>query len=733
MRKVININKNWTFIKDVENLRKARKQKGNKIDLPHTYNNVDGQDGGNDYFRGTCWYKYDLGDLKLHGNDRAYLEFNGAAINSDVYLNKKHLSNHQGGYSKFRVDITESLSTKNELMVSVNNSENDYIYPQAADFTFYGGIYRDVNLIIVPSAHFDLGYYGSDGIKITPEVNGNNAKVTVEVWTVGNPEFVEINTNNETKKVNVVDNYAIVEFFVNDARLWDGTNDPYLYDLTAKLDSGDEVHSKYGLRYFEIDPEKGFLLNGKKYPLRGVSRHQDRADVGNALSEDMHQEDMDMILEIGANSLRLAHYQHAQEFYDLCDEHGLIVWAEIPYITMHMPNGRENTIQQMKDLVIQNYNHPSIAVWGLSNEISAGSDVSEDLIENHVILNDICHKLDKTRLTTLANVFMLETDSPLLEIPDVNSYNLYFGWYLGSLEENDEFFDKFHEKYPNMPIGFSEYGADANPQFQSSDPVVGDYTESYQTVYHEHMLEMISKRDWLWSTYVWNMFDFAADGRDEGGKHGENQKGLVTMDRKIKKDAFYLYKAYWNKKDDFVHLTGRRYVDRTEKTTEVKVYSNLEEVSLYIDGNLLETKKGQYVFKFNVDINNEHTIKAVSGEYEDTITIKYVEKPNEAYVFSGHGDVVNWLDTEIIKEGYFSVNDTFGEIRKNEEANNLVNMIMGKASETRGDVAKHVKDNKGLAKMLSRMTIASLLKHAGDAVTEEQVQMLNMSLQKIKK
>ncbi len=733
MRKVININDNWTFVKDVKSMFGTKFKKGEKINLPHTYNNIDGQDGRNDYFRGAAWYKKDLGSLKLNDNEVAYLEFNAAAISSDVYLNKKHLKHHKGGYSRFRVNISDYLKKKNELIVSVDNSENNIVYPQAADFTFYGGIYRDVNLIIVPKAHFDLDHYGGDGIKVTPTVAGKDAKVLVEVWTVNNPKFVEITTNNETKKVAIEDNYASVEFNIEDVRLWEGLNDPYLYTLSAVLDSSDKVETKYGVRYFEIDPNKGFLLNGKSYPLRGVSRHQDRAGVGNAITKGMQIEDMDDILEVGANTIRLAHYQHSQEFYDLCDEKGIVVWAEIPYITMHMPEGRENTISQMKELVIQNYNHPSIVVWGLSNEISAGSEVNDDLLENHQLLHDLCHKLDSTRLTTIANVFMLETDSPLLQIPDVNSYNLYFGWYLGELEENDKFFDNFHKKYPDMPIGFSEYGADANPQYQNSNPIVGDYSEGYQCLYHEHMLKMISERDWLWATYVWNMFDFAADGRDEGGKHGENQKGLITMDRKIKKDAFYLYKAYWNKTDKFVHLTGRRYVDRVEDNTEIKVYSNLDEVSLYVDGKLVETQKGKYIFKFNVDINSRHEIKAVSGKLSDTILIKKVSEANEDYIFSGQGDVINWLDSEVVKEGYFSVNDNFGEILKHEEAGALVNKLMNKASESRGDVAKHVKDNKSLNRMLSRMTLASILKHAGDAVSEAEVAALNKALQSIKK
>ena len=387
------------------------------------------------------------------------------------------------------------------------------------------------------------------------------------------------------------------EVFLNKVRLWDGLKDPYLYILRAELlkengEAADCVEVRFGCRSFSFDKEKGFFLNGRSYPLRGVSRHQDRAGVGNALLSRMHEEDMDIIREIGATTVRLAHYQQAQYFYDLCDENGLVVWAEIPYITCHMPNGRENSLSQMRELVTQCCNHASIVCWGLSNEITASGTATEDLMENHRLLNDLCHKLDDSRPTTMAHVFMLETDSPLIDIADIGSYNLYFGWYLGELSQNDSFFDEYHEKFPNRIIGFSEYGADANPQFHSTEPESGDYTEEYQCVYHEHLLKCIEDRPYLWATHVWNLFDFAADGRDEGGKHGVNQKGLVTMDRKYRKDAFYLYKAAW-KKQGFVHLCGKGYENRTEAVTQIKVYSNLNHITLKMDGKTVGEQDGR--------------------------------------------------------------------------------------------------------------------------------------------
>lgn len=727
MREIISLNKNWTF---------SQNGQSTEVNLPHTWNAVDGQDGGNDYYRGTCLYTRTLDKPVMEAGTRVFLEVCGAAMSARVSLNGEQLASHQGGYSAFRVELTEHLRDSNELAISVDNSDNDIIYPQKADFTFYGGLYRDVNLILVPEVHFDLSYCGAPGIKVTPVVDlqTGSAQVMVETWQVGQGD-VTITINGQSQRISPDGNHATAMFTIENVRLWDGVEDPYLYTATATLDSGDQVTARFGCRHYEISAEKGFLLNGRSYPLRGVSRHQDHKGVGNALTLEHHRQDMAIVRELGANTLRLAHYQHAQEFYDLCDENGIIVWAEIPYITMHMKNGRENTLSQMEELVAQCYNHPSIVVWGLSNEITAASAVNEDLLENHRLLNELCHKMDATRPTTMANVFMLETDSPILDIPDVNSYNLYFGWYLGELEQNEEFFDEYHSKYPDRPIGFSEYGADANPRFQNSQPEKGDYSESYQAVYHEHMLEMIEKRPWLWATHVWNLFDFAADGRDEGGKHGENQKGLVTFDRRTRKDAFYLYKAAWNK-EPMVHICGSRYVDRAEDVTEVKVYSNADQVSLYVDGQHFATQDGHRVFRFQVPISGEHSgehvIEARAAGQSESIQVRRVEKENPDYVFVKKQDVVNWFDQEALDPNCFSVSDTLADLRANPEAGAIVEQMMAKGAASRGDVAESVKDNPALQRMMGRMTLISLLKQAGN-IEEESIRQLNRVLQGIKK
>ena len=726
MSETIVLNTGWTFTKE---------EHSEPVTLPHTWNAVDGQDGGNDYYRGSCTYALQLPAIRLPEGGRAVLQFDGVAMTAVVTLNGQKVAEHKGGYSTFRVDITDVLQDTNNLTVEVDNSDNDTVYPQKADFTFYGGIYRDVTLHILPAAHFAMKENGAVPVKVTPVVTDletRRCEVTVEALVV-DADRVRFALDGQEMSAPVENGTAKAVFTLENARLWNGLDDPYLYTVTASLDNGKTQSARFGCRKFEIDPQKGFFLNGRFYPLRGVSRHQDRKGVGVAITKEMMEEDLALILEMGANTIRLAHYQHAQAFYDLCDEKGLVIWAEIPYITMHMHNGRANTLTQMEELIVQNYNHPCIAVWGLSNEITAASPVNEELLENHRALNDLAHRLDPTRPTTMANVFMLEITSPILEIPDVNSYNLYFGWYLGELDQNDDFFDEYHAKYPDRCIGFSEYGADANPAYQTSAPERGDYTETYQCVYHEHMAKMIAERPWLWATHVWNMFDFAADGRDEGGKNGENQKGLVTFDRKIKKDAFYLYKAYWSK-DAFVHTCGSRYVDRAEDVTEVKVYSNLPEVALYVDGRLQETKQGDKVFTFRVPITGKHSIEARAGGYSSVILVNRVDTPNPAYAMANRREVTNWFDGEL-DETCWSVKDNMAAAMADAKVGPILKQIGDKAAASRGDVAAAVKDNPALVAMMQRamqrMTIEGMLRQAGTDI--EDIKQLNRVLQGISK
>ena len=666
MRNIISINENWLFIKDTADI---TRRDGKTVSLPHTWNAEDGFDGGNDYFRGACIYVKSLVKSDLPKADRYYLEICGANSSADVFVDGEKLAHHDGGYSTWRVDLTESLKEKSELVILVDNSPNETVYPQMADFTFYGGLYRNVNIIATNESHFDLEYYGGPGIKITPEVSGCDATVEVEVFTKNLKEgqkLVYTLYDKEEKEIDKIESSDTkVLFKIENVHLWHGRRDPYLYCCEAEIVDGetvlDNVCSRFGCRSFKIDPDNGFILNGEEYPLRGVSRHQDRTGVGNALLPEHHKEDIELIMEVGATTIRLAHYQHDQYFYDLCDEYGLVIWAEIPYISRHMPGGRENTVSQMTELITQNYNHPSIVVWGLSNEISiAGS--GEDLLENHRILNDLAHSMDKTRLTTIAAVSMCKMDDPYLQIPDVVSYNHYFGWYGGDTSMNGPWFDKFHETHPNIPIGCSEYGCEAL-NWHTSDPKQGDYTEEYQAYYHEELIKQLFSRKYMWATHVWNMFDFGADARAEGGENGQNHKGLVTMDRKYKKDAFYAYKA-WLSDEPFVHLCGKRYVDRVENVTRVTVYSNQPEVELFVNGESIGKKTApDHFFYFDVKNEGESKIVAKAGELSDEGIIRKVDEMNMDYVLREVGAVLNWFDvTEI--EGRYSLNDKISDIMK---------------------------------------------------------------------
>ena len=413
----------------------------------------------------------------------------------------------------------------------------------------------------------------------------------------------------------------------------------YLSDGTVV----DEVSTRVGLRTFSVDSRNGFFLNGRPYPLHGVSRHQDRKGVGNAITRAMHDEDMALIRELGANTVRLAHYQHDQYFYDLCDQYGMVVWAEIPYISEHLPNGRANTISQMKELIYQNYNHPCIVCWGVSNEITISTKDKADMLDNHRELNDLCHKMDPTRLTTLACYAMCGPFNPVAHITDLVSWNLYLGWYVPGLFLNDLWMDFFHLVYPNRPLGFSEYGAEGMPNLHSAKPRRGDHTEEYQAVYHEYMLRCFDRHKWMWATHVWNMFDFAADARDQGGEPGMNHKGLVTFDRKTKKDSFYLYKAWWSE-ENFVHICSKRFTDRTESEIEVKVYSNQKSVALYCNGKKLSEQTGEHVFRFRVPLTGSIEVKAVAGDCIDTASFRHVDTPNPSYkLVKTKSKSANWV------------------------------------------------------------------------------------------
>ncbi len=632
MRKELLLNPGWEFIYHDGSV--------TPVNLPHTWNAKDGQDGGNDYWRGTCSYRKSFPAPEFdRASQRVYLQFDGVNASAKVVLNEQTVATHDGGYSTFRCDITDALQAENTLLVEVDNSVNDRVYPQKADFTFYGGIYRDVKLLIVSKNHFDLDYFGGSGLAVHASVEGYDGKVWVRTWHNAEKGQVDITLSDAAGTPVAQGTGTDIYLTVPTVHLWNGVEDPYLYTCTATLSvdgvACDSVSAKFGVRTYRVDPQEGFFLNGRSYPLRGVSRHQDWKGIGNALTKAHHDKDMELIRQMGANTVRLAHYQHDQYFYDLCDKYGMVVWAEIPYISEHMPNGRANTVSQMKELIVQNYNHASICMWGISNEITISTKDKKDMLENHRILNDLVHEMDPSRPTTLACYAVCGPFNKVAhQVSDLVSWNLYLGWYVPGLCLNDLWVDFFHKVYPNRCLGYSEYGCEAMPNLHSSHPRRGDHSEEYQAVYHEYLLKFIDKRPFMWATHVWNMFDFAADARNQGGEPGMNHKGLVTFDREIKKDSFYLYQAWWSK-EPMVHICGSRYVDRPEKLTTVKVYSNCPSVTLYADGKELATQTGDKIFKFRVTLGKEMKIEAVAGAVRDSAVLRFSPSPNPAYSIRG--------------------------------------------------------------------------------------------------
>ena len=717
------------------------------VALPHTWNNLDGQDGGNDYWRGIGTYEIELPNPTA--GKKQYIEFQGANHVATVYCNGREMGTHRGGFSTFRYDLTPAMKAEgNVLSVVVTNAESA-IYPQTADFTFYGGLYRDVNFIEVNEAHFDLLKDGTAGVFVTPHCTGKTRLDLFPVNACGATLIVELK-DADGKVVGTAgaaaEEHANIIIDIANPHLWHGMEDPYCYTVVAKIVKDDvvldEVEVTYGYRSFHVDPNTGFWLNGKNVPLHGVSRHQDRQDKGWAIAKEDHEQDIALIKEIGANTIRLAHYQHDQYFYDLCDHTGFALWAEIPFISKFIEGKEayENTMSQMKELVAQNYNHPSIFFWGISNEILIGAD-NEPLRKNLRDLHALAKAMDPSRLTTLAQVTMTPMDSEHNYITDVVSYNHYFGWYFGEAKQNGPWLDKYHEINPMIPLGVSEYGSENIVKWHSATPMNHDYTEEYANEYHHDMLKTFATRPYLWSTHVWNMFDFAADARDEGGVQGRNNKGLVTYDRALKKDAFYIYKAYWTT-EPMVYVAGRRFADRAPEERNVTVYTNCDEVTLVVNGVEVETKAAvdhAVVFE-NVALNDgANTVAAKSGDAEDTITLNGVAEHNPDYTLPDIAAAMaagNWFDDiadnsdseeiEVI-DGYYSIEDTAGVLLANEECMKIVKgWLMTQGNLTLASMLTTVRDMMGFNKFSASLSTFG-------QPTQKDLAQLNRQLNKVQK
>ncbi|MBQ7121763.1 MAG: hypothetical protein IJO03_05805 [Clostridia bacterium] len=719
MRKITNINQGWTFIKDGAE---------ENINLPHTWNNLDGQGAAESYDRGRCVYEKTI----PYFDGRVYLEINGANTVAEVFINGIYIGSHENGYAMFRFEITDFIKkdAENTIRIIIDNSANEFLYPEMADFTFYGGIYRDVNIISeVAKSHFALLDMSLCGMYITPKADGRVfVKSLIEGSTKNlTKEFVITDAEgNEVAKREVAADVDAVKLFIEEPVLWNGMKNPYLYTMTAKLKKDgeviDEVSDRFGVREFYFDSEEGFFLNGENVKMKGVSRHQDREGLGNALTMKEHKEDIELIKEVGANSIRLAHYQHDEKFYDLCDEEGFLVWAEIPVISRFSKKKQEQAKFMLEELIRQNYNHPSIFCWSVANEISiggAGSGVYEGIKE----LNSIAHQLDSTRPTATAQVTFSSINSKLNDIPDILGYNQYFGWYVQTVEQIDKWLDDFHAKKPQIKLCISEYGAEGMTNLHSANPVQGDYTEEYQAYYHEHYVKALTERKWLWGSYVWNMFDFGSAIRNEGGVRGRNNKGLVTFDRKIKKDAFYVYKAHWSD-EKFVHIAGERFVDRPTGEQKIKVYSNCDKVTLTVNGEKTELE-GDKIFLFDAVINEgENIITAKAGKCSHKIVINGTDVENPDYVLPEgcQSFVRNWFtSSEDIDPDNLSLNDSLGDILFNSEVQRLIKNHAG------------ITIDSPVLKPLGKIPLKPISKLASKLGAEEAISMANQFLQTIEK
>jgi beta-galactosidase len=773
MRKIINLNQSWKFSKQDDNEAKEvsyNDQIWSSLSLPHTWNAIDGANG-NEFHRGACRYRKRIILPQEEQRNRVFIEFEGANSVTDVFLNGVHLGQHRGGYSTFRFDLTEHFvfGEPNMLAVRVDNSAFEDVYPLRADFTFYGGIYRDVHLVVVNPVHVDVMDHGSQGVYVVQEeVTDKQANLNIQTRITNDlTEAIKVRlwvdlfdqagkqVAYRAAEVNIESGETIpikLAMTIDHPRLWNALEDAHMYEARVSLqrhnDTIDEVIVPFGVRYFHVDPKQGLFLNGKSVRLHGVARHQDRKDMGWAITHKEHEEDMELIKEVGATSIRLAHYQHDQYFYDLCDREGMVVWAEIPFITemSEADLTGENAKSQMVELIRQNFNHPSILFWGLQNEIQIGSKHEKEVRQVVRELNELTKREDPTRLTTMANVFIVEDTDEYNRMTDLIGYNKYYGWYNGKAEDFAPWLDRFHGTNPNTSLCISEYGAEGIIEYHSDEPKVKDYSEEYHALYHERVWKIFEERPFLWATYVWNMFDFGANVRDEGGVKGRNNKGLMTYDRKLKKDAFFMYKAHWSN-DHFVHLAGKRYVERLRDKSDLKVYTNCEQVTLYVNGEKIETQSTSnriVVFK-NVNLadgSNHIKVEAWAGDsvFDDQAWFEKVAEANPSYnaPVEDQGELVaNWFDLPEhdddepiedveIPEGVYSSRETLQDLMEYEETKDIVISILGDLSKI---------PMYGMMKGFKLDVLASMAEEQGDnsLFGERRIKRLNKELIKVKK
>jgi beta-galactosidase len=580
-----------------------------RVSVPHTWNAQDGQDGGGDYYRGVGWYRRGVAIPRNESGRELYVEFDGANLETTLFLDGHEVGHHAGGYARFRFDVTSVAQpgAVNMLAVKVTNAPNPDVPPRSADYTFFGGLYRGVRLVSVDPVHLDMGSFGSSGVlafqeRVTKERAAMRVRASVSNADPAAREAdvaVRVRVRGGAGTGAVVgqarahlalpargEQEVTLPLEIASPHLWDGVRDPYLYALEVEVTSGghvvDALTEPLGLRSFDFDAATGFSLNGAPLDLHGVNRHQDREGEGWALSPRDHDEDMALLRELGANAVRLAHYQHSQYFYDLCDRYGLVVWAELPVVNSAGTGPFvDNAKQQLSELIRQSGNHPSIVTWSVANELQDDKSDAGAVVPLIAALNDHAHREDPSRPTTLATFY--DATAPSAGITDLVGFNRYDGWYVHAIAAFAPGLDVMHARRPQLRMAVSEYGAGASPAIHAAAPRKMDHSEEYQLLFHEAYWQALAARPFIWGSFVWNLCDFASDGRKEGDHPGRNDKGLVTYDRKIKKDAFYWFKANWSH-DPFVHVTGRRFSPRPAGPIDIKVYSNAAKVSLRVGG-----------------------------------------------------------------------------------------------------------------------------------------------------
>lgn len=689
--KKICISSNWNFSVPEEG-------KEQKVDLPHTWYQDENQ------YRGQAVYrKHIVPDVLCPEtpweNRDLFLELEGADHTVRALVNGTEIGLHKGGYSTVHFKIPSDCVCGNgfDLELYVDNRAGDEVSPLAGDFTVFGGLYRNVNLLLAEKTHFDCLYYGTDGVilrtsvgaegqgilRIEPHVVCENPEDDVTVrYTVLDPEGTAVlettGSGQETVTVSLPE-----------IRLWNGQKDPCLYAVRAELmyenRCVDSVEKHVGFRAIRLDSSEGFFLNGQSFFLRGVAKHQDSEGCFSAVTDREIDRDFELIGEIGANAVRLSHYQHPQHTYDICDREGYVVWAEIPMLKMtEKKETMDNALQQLKELILQNLHHPSICFWGIQNEIGMFRDAPY-IHRNVSELYETAKKLDPDRIVTCANLYPMKSGSMLNRLTDMVGYNIYFGWYYGKMQDYGTFLDRMHEELPGVPLGISEYGVDAQTWLHSETPMVKDYSEEFQSLFHQTVYPMFEQRSYLWGSFVWNMFDFSSSRRDEGGRKYRNAKGLVTYDRKTRKDAFYYYKAKWSQ-EPFLHICEQRFVKRTGDRITVRVYTNLKQVELRSSGqgSLRRENDGNGTVLFeNLPLQEGKNLFTVTGYTENGIQLteqavfEKTETPEPSYVLpdSHAGETVqNWFLEEegVDLDQYFSVRDRAEDLMEQEECRRIL-------------------------------------------------------------